>query len=243
MDKSKAAGAARSVGKEAVRAVTDPRLWWWWLPIWTEGSPADRPCLEEVTLRDGTRAWIRPLLHTDREAHRQAYLRLSADSKYSRFLTELPELSDELLQRLVDDVDGVDHIAYYLFLDTSALPVAIGRIVRDPEHPDTADVAVTVQDAHQRRGIATALLAVLVARRPAGVTRLQTVVAADNAASLAMLRRLGPTQIDRAHGMADVRVDLTGQGAHQLADLPSGHPQAPWRHALSTRDRICPWLT
>ena len=59
-------------------------------------------------------------------------------------------------------------------------------------------LAVTVLDDWQGRGVATALLAELVRERPVGVTRIVTTVTADNAASLAMLRRLGETTVTPA---------------------------------------------
>jgi RimJ/RimL family protein N-acetyltransferase len=187
-------------------------LWWWWPE--REDESDELPAPEELRLRDGTAVWIRPILPSDRELHAANYDRLSEESKYHRFLTPIPHLSEEMLDRLVDDVDGVDHVAYYVFADsedlsTSVLPIAIGRIKRDPEHADAADVAVTVQDPWHGRGVATALLPILVARRPAGVTHILTLVASDNVASLAMLKRLGAAtmQPDGA-GAIQVRIEL-----------------------------------
>jgi RimJ/RimL family protein N-acetyltransferase len=54
---------------------------------------------------------------------------------------------------------------------------------------------VTVLDEWQGRGAATALLAALTERCPPGVTDLATQVAVGNAASMAMLRRLGAVRI------------------------------------------------
>lgn len=219
-------------------------LWWlWW---WPESRKEEVPAPEQLVLRDGTKAWIRPILKSDRQIHAEGYENLSAESKYSRFLSPVPHLTEKLLDRLVDEVDGVDHVAYYLFLDEQEgpLPVAIGRIVRDPESPAVADVAITVQDAYQGRGIATALLQALIAHRPQGVTGLLTVVAADNHASLAMLRRLGPNQVNLlSGGVVEVRVDLDAQPSPALAELPSVDPPAPWRRNLRTRDLVCPWLS
>ena len=196
---------------DAVGALRGWLLWWW--PTSAHG---DVPAPEEFRLRDGTRVWIRPILPSDRELHAVNYERLSADSKFHRFLTPMTHLSEEMLTRLVDDVDGVDHVAYYVFGDSddpevSMLPIAIGRIKRDPERPDTADVAVTVMDPWHGRGVATALLPVLVARRPEGVTGIVTAVATDNPASIAMLKRLGPTEvIPMGGGALEVRIDLSG---------------------------------
>jgi ribosomal protein S18 acetylase RimI-like enzyme len=71
-------------------------------------------------------------------------------------------------------------------------------MIRYADDWEAADVAVTVIDEWQHKGVASALLAELLRRRPVGVTRLVTTVTADNLASLAMLRRLGPTVAEPA---------------------------------------------
>lgn len=151
-----------------------------------------------IHLRDGTEAMIWPLLPTDREALREQYEHLSQSSKLHRFLRPVPHLGNAMLEHLVGDVDGVDHVALVLFVFTEEgvdAPAGIARLARYPGHPHEADVAVTVLDEWQGRGVATALLAALMGARPPDVTEIVTEVAADNAASLAMLRRLGPTEV------------------------------------------------
>ena len=209
---------------DAVGALRGWLLWWW--PTSAHG---DVPAPEEFRLRDGTRVWIRPILPSDRELHAVNYERLSADSKFHRFLTPMTHLSEEMLTRLVDDVDGVDHVAYYVFGDSddpevSMLPIAIGRIKRDPERPDTADVAVTVMDPWHGRGVATALLPVLVARRPEGVTGIVTAVATDAPAAQ---DELLPTP---AAALAPAALAFFGLTA-----------VVPWRVALRTQDATMPW--
>ncbi len=84
---------------------------------------------------------------------------------------------------------------------------AVSEVVeeRHPDRPTAADVAVTVLDEWQGCGAAGFLLAALVEQCPPGVTELVTQVAVGNAASLAMLRRLGA-----------VRVTGTGLGVHDV---------------------------
>ena len=66
-------------------------------------------------------------------------------------------------------------------------------------------------------GAPTDLVDELVRRRPAGVTQIATTVTADNTASLAMLRRLGPTlETPTESPRVDVVVDL--DAARQPAD-------------------------
>jgi RimJ/RimL family protein N-acetyltransferase len=87
--------------------------------------------------------------------------------------------------------------------------IGIARIVRYPDRPTAADVAVTVADQWQGKGVATALLNELRRKRPVGVTQIVTEVATDNPASLAMLRRLGETTITPAGpGRFEVVVEL-----------------------------------
>ncbi len=138
---------------------------------------------EQVVLPDGTAAWVWPLLPTDRRALVAEFEQLSPESVRSRFLGPVVHLSEAMLQTLVDDVDGIDHVALVLLAEVGddVLPVAIGRIVRYPDQPDAADLAITVKDAWQGRGVASALVPLQVAKRPAGVTRLVTEVAVGKA--------------------------------------------------------------
>lgn len=228
---------------EALDSGRVPRAWhFWW---WPGGSTEERPAPERILLRDGTTAWIRPILPEDRALHQEFFESLSDKSRYNRFLALVPSLTEDLLRRLVDNVDGVDHIAYYVFLDgqETALPTAIARIVRDPDRPDTADVAVTVSDKCQGRGIASAILKVLVERRPKGVTRIVTLVSSNNRASIAMLRRLGPAKVTHVEdGVVELRVNLVGDDTESLAQPVTPQRQTAWQKALRTRDLICPWL-
>lgn len=166
----------------------------------------------EVRLRDGSLAVTWALLPSDREGLRSEYEHLSPVSQRHRFLAPVPHLTEAMLDRLVDEVDGVDHVALVLFvLDDEHVgsPAGVARMIRYPDAPDAADVAVTVADRFQGRGVASALLDELLRQRPRGVTRIETEVAADNPASLAMLRRLGPTTVERDGGnLLAVTVEL-----------------------------------
>jgi RimJ/RimL family protein N-acetyltransferase len=169
--------------------------------------------ISETRLRDGTRALVLPLLPGDREAVREGYETLSPEARRHRFLTGVPHLTEGMLDHLVGEVDGVDHVALVLVVldeDDEGTPAGVARAIRYPEQRTDADVAVTVLDAWQGRGVATALLEELMRVRPAGVDRIVTTVAADNDASLAMLRRLGPTTVTPAGtNRLDVVVDLS----------------------------------
>lgn len=169
----------------------------------------------EVELRDGGRAVTWTLLPEDRAAIARAWERLDAETQFQRFLAVTPHLSEAMLDHLVDEVDGENHIARVLFVldkELSGEPAGVARMVRYPDDPSTVDVAVTVAEHHRGRGIASALLEELVRERPRDVTRILTRVAADNPAPFAMLRRLGETRVTHEDGVAEVEVLLPRHG-------------------------------
>jgi RimJ/RimL family protein N-acetyltransferase len=177
------------------------------------GRPAPGQGLPgEFFLRDGTPAMIWPLLATDAEMLREGFRRLSQDSRQYRFLTAVTELDDSMIRLLVDSVDGVNHIALLLIVLPPAGeegPVGVAHLTQDPADPASADIAVTVIDDWQGHGVGTALVSALMQRRPAEVTRLHTLVAAGNRASLALLAGAGRVSSSLpAQGVLDVTVEL-----------------------------------
>ena len=201
----------------------------------------------EFVLPDGTPALIWPLLPTDAETLRDVFRRLSPGSRHHRFLQVLDELDDPMIRRLVDSVDGVHHIALLLIVlppEGQEELIGVAHLVQYPDDPATADIAVTVVDDWQGRGAGTALVSALLARRPAAVTRLRTLVAADNRASLALLAGAGrvssglPEQgvldvtvelpaATRARSAVEKVADFWSQGARKLIDQTYMFPQLP----------------
>ena len=182
----------------------------------------------EFFLRDGTPAMIWPLLPTDADTLREGFRRLSPDSRQRRFLATLGELDDPMIRLLVDSVDGIHHIALLLIVlppEGEEGPAGVAHLVQGPADPASADIAVTVVDDWQGRGAGTALVSALMQRRPAAVTRLRTLVAADNRASLALLAGAGRVSPGLPeHGVLDVTVELPAvtrarSAAETVADL------------------------
>lgn len=105
----------------------------------------------------------------------------------------------------------MDHVAVLLLAPAGhpeETPVGVGRMIRYAGDTATADIALAVADDWQSRGAGSALARALVAHRPLGVTRLVTVVAADNRASLATLAGLGAIERVPNNGVYDVTVTL-----------------------------------
>jgi RimJ/RimL family protein N-acetyltransferase len=143
---------------------------------------------ERVALRDGSQVLIRQIQPADAALMADGFARLSVQSRWLRFLTSKPELSPAEL-RYFTEVDHHDHEALAAVNETDERGLGVARFIRDTEHPDTAEVAVTVADDWQDRGLGTELLIKLTNRaRQEGIRRFTAMVAADNEAVRGLLQ-------------------------------------------------------
>src|SRR5271165_2120552 len=116
-----------------------------------------------IALRSGHRVLVRALRPDDAPGLAEAFEQLSETSRYRRFFTAKPHLSEQTLAFLTD-VDHHDHEALVAVAPDSGQLVGVARFIRIPGEPDLAEVAVTVTDSWQRRGLGTALLRELAQR-------------------------------------------------------------------------------
>jgi RimJ/RimL family protein N-acetyltransferase len=133
-------------------------------------------------LRDGAAVLIRPIRADDKRMLSDGLRRLSDDSVQRRFLTPKRSFSRAEL-RYLTEVDGRDHVA--LVAEYPAEPVrrliAVARFVRLADDREAAEVAITVADDWQRRGLGSQLTELLAAdARRLGIRRFTATMAADN---------------------------------------------------------------
>ncbi|MBU3870152.1 GNAT family N-acetyltransferase, partial [Streptomyces sp. 4503] len=116
----------------------------------------------DVVLRDGGTAQIRPITPDDAQRLVSFYERVSDESKYYRFFAPYPRLSDRDVHRFThhDYVDrvGLAAIVGDEFIATVRYDRIDGQGMPAAAPADEAEVAFLVQDAHQGRGVASALL-------------------------------------------------------------------------------------
>ena len=152
----------------------------------TSESPARR-----LTLRDGRVVDVRPLEPADREALAAAVGRLSPETRYLRFASPKPYLTKRELDFLVD-VDHHRHEAILAADPSTGRWIAVARYVAVPGEPGVVEIAATVADDWQGRGLGPALLARLAQRaREEGHSALRASVLAANHRSIAMLLHAG----------------------------------------------------
>jgi GNAT superfamily N-acetyltransferase len=166
-----------------------------------------------IELRDGSRVRVRQGRPEDRELLLRGFERLSDESRYRRFLVPMPELSDEMV-RYLTKVDHHDHEAIIALDEATGQGLGVARYVRSGERPDVAEVAVTVIDDWQGRGLGKLLLEVLSARaREEGLKSFTALLLATNQEMMDMLKGLDPVQIlDREVGTVEIEVAIPAIG-------------------------------
>ena len=184
---------------------------------------------QTATLRDGSQILVRRLAPADAPMLADGFARLSAESRRLRFLTLKPSLSESEL-RYLTDVDGA--------IDPgTGQGIAVARFVRDEHDPSRAEVAVTVADEWQRRGVGKLLLSRLADRaRGEGVTRFTALVSTDNRGMQRLLEGLdAPAQLTRIRGTVgeyEIQLANRGLGAQlesALRAAAAGHLRVPPR--------------
>lgn len=159
-------------------------------------SPSAIPIPSELrTLRDGTVVRLRPLGPADADELRAGFERLSPESRYRRFFSPISRLPDALVRRLTA-TDGENHVALVAetipLYDEPPEPLGVARFFRDAARPDAAEVAVTVIDELQGKGLGAVLLEALARiARDHEIRVLTAQVLAGNLAMQALLRRVG----------------------------------------------------
>lgn len=151
--------------------------------------PADYPeHLEaDVLLRDGRPCRIRPITPGDAAGLAAFHRSLSSRTVYFRFFAPYPELSEADLQRFTN-VDYADRLA--LVATQGGELVGVGRY--DRINDTEAEVAFTIRDEHQGRGLGSVLLEQLAAAaREQGIERFVAEVLPSNARMIGTFTEAG----------------------------------------------------
>ena len=167
-----------------------------------------------AVLRDGATVLIRQVHSADAPLLTEGFARLSAESRRLRFLTGKSHLTAAEL-RYFTEIDHHDHEALGAVSTVDGRGLGVARYIRDCEDPERAEVAVTVIDEWQGRGLATELLKRLADRaRQEGIRHFTAMVAADNAAVVALLHDnpSGTRVTHRESGAVEYEITLPDRG-------------------------------
>ena len=145
-----------------------------------------------VRMRDDTVLYLRPVLPGDNERTVNGPVEFSSETLYRRF--QSVRIPSKTLMGYLFEVDYLEHFVFVLTDGLDGPVVADARFVRDEANPAEAEIAFTVGDAYQGRGVGTFLMgAISVAAGYDGVQRFTARVLSDNAPMRAILDRFGAT--------------------------------------------------
>jgi GNAT superfamily N-acetyltransferase len=177
----------------------------------------DEAYSEQRTLACGERIRLRLVRPDDKEGLRRAFAELSAPSRHKRFLAAKQHLTDEEL-RYFTELDGTDHFALAAIgIDDDgqeADGLGITRCIRLTSDTACAEVAITVIDRMQGKGIGRILLERLVeAAVERGIKRFRFVCLAYNHEVQRLVRRVCRVVDTRFDGeVMIVETDLPSSG-------------------------------
>lgn len=171
--------------------------------------PDDRPRLT-IWLRDGSEVLLSPLSAEDSGLIEEGLDHLSVESRYTRFGQGVGHLSHSELEYL-SNVDQRTHVAWGAAVDGEV--AGVGRYIWISEI-GCAEIAVTVVDEFQHRGVGTLLFEALTAiARADGLEAFCFVIVPDNRPVRRALQRL------------DVELTVSDsllEGKLVVAELPTG---------------------
>ena len=145
------------------------------------------------TLPGGELVHLRAIRPADRDRLREEFLKLSKETVRDRFFSIKLDLTPKELTYLTE-VDFDHHVALVVELESGPcrIPVAVGRMVRKSDQPDHSELAITVTDSMQARGIGKLLLRHLLdCARELGIRHVDASVLAENKRMLNLIRKSG----------------------------------------------------
>jgi len=134
---------------------------------------------------------VRPIRPSDKDVLQKAFGALSEKSRYLRLFQTNNTLSKTQLDYFTE-VDGIDHVAWGILDETNenSKPVGIGRFVRLKGKTDIAEVAITITDDYQGRGLGSILFATLnYIAGQMGIKKLRYYVLSENTVTLNALSK------------------------------------------------------
>ena len=175
--------------------------------------PRDPASGRQTVLRDGSEVLIRPIRGADAPALADGFARLSLRSRQMRFLAPKAELSAAEL-RYLTEVDHHDHEALGAVDHAAGRGVGVARYIRSAADAQSAEIAVTVVDEWQGRGLGTELVAQLSERALAeGIRRFTGLAAADNVAVARLARNIGADPVEAEAATVVYEISLVPSGA------------------------------
>ena len=163
-----------------------------------------------LCLADGQRLTVRPMQTTDADAVLAGFQSLSPETFRRRFFSPVPRL----LPGVAEALTAVDerHLTLVAFDEAGRL-VAMAEAIRDRQDPESAELAITVADVYQHRGIGRRLLRWLFRDvADEGVVRITGFTQTDNHPAVSMFTKAGARWWFEEPGVSGFEIQLAPVG-------------------------------
>ncbi len=186
-------------------------------------QPYPRKHEVEETFKDGLNVRFRPIQPTDEALLKELFYSHSEQTVYQRYMMHTRHLSHEQVQKFVT-LDYRNDFALVGLIPHEGRErmICVGRYLKDPAC-DEAEVAFTVHDDFQTRGIGSFLLKQLMRiGRENGIHAFTADVLADNHAMLHVFNAAaGKMETSLDSGVCQVRFELANIGVEKPSTAPS----------------------
>lgn len=157
-----------------------------------EDASTDVVLPTQAMLRDGRAVVLREIDAHDKQEIQDAFARLSSDSRYTRFMMSLRELSPAMLEAATHPAPGRDVALVAISGEGEDEDIVAGARYAGAPGGGTCEFAVTVADDWHGLGLASRLMTILIARATAqGWRCMEGYVLASNTPMRRLARRLG----------------------------------------------------
>lgn len=162
-------------------------------------------------LNDGTPVWLRAIRPSDEARIRDGIAQMSPQSRYLRFFSAAPVMSEAVTRRLAD-VDGHDHIGWGAICADCPGEPAIGAVhaVRHRAGGPAGEFSIAVIDEFQGRGLARMLTAALLIQCLAeDLLELDIHMLSENDSARRLVKSLRAEWTAESQGVAEYRLDVS----------------------------------
>jgi len=159
--------------------------------------------------KDNTYICFKALEKRDREKFIDGFNKLSKASVYHRFFGFLKELTDKQLEDFLT-TDNRNHVAWAAFdiVDDDMVGVGVGRFKRSTTNPREAELALTVIDEYQGKGVGTILLAIMYfLASKLEIDVLTGIILSDNSKLIKRFKELG-AKMERIKNEYEMRLPI-----------------------------------
>jgi GNAT superfamily N-acetyltransferase len=162
-------------------------------------------------LKDNTRIYFYFLDYGCKDCITEGLDLLSSSSKRYRFNFSFKQFSRHELEYLTH-IDNKNHVAIggRLLDNTAEYPgMGIGRYIRLPKKPDTAEIAITVLDKYQNKGLGTILFCLLARYALQNkISKFGGYIQKDNQAMLTLFNKFESKAVSQGYSLCYFEIDL-----------------------------------